>query len=186
MKLTYNAALITILLHPAFVHADSEAAKNSTAVKAINSISELITNRKLSHLEVIPEEALVRVKGHSFQNYSKCLNTPAADELSEHIGELISAALKADDSITLKITGHANIPSGDDQTTKSENSCIVKDDDYGLSYMRASSVRRALDLSYSFDIDTVGDGADELLNEEDPSDLENSWVDIQFIAEPQY
>jgi hypothetical protein len=186
MKLTYKLALITILAHPTFVYADSEAAKNSSAVKAINSISELITNKKLSHLEVIPEEALIRVKGHSFQNYSKCLSTPAADELSEHIGNLIGTALKSDDSITLKITGHSNTPSASDQSTEAENNCIVNDDEYSLSYMRASSVRKALDLSSDFDIDTVGNGADEFLNEEDPSDLENNWVDIQFIAEPQY
>ena len=52
--------------------------------------------------------------------------------------------------------------------------------------MRASSVRKALSLSSDFDIDTVGNGADELLNEDAPSSPENNRVDIQFIAEPQY
>lgn len=184
MKPIYSALSIAILLHPAFAQADSEAAKNSTAAKAITSISELVKSKGLLHIEIVPEKALIRVKGQSFQDYSKCLNETAEGEISKNIGELIESALESDESITLQISGNSNIPSTKNTTIESD--CTASDDEYSLSYMRASSVRRALSFSSDFDIDTVGNGADELLNENDPSSPENSRVDIQFIAEPQY
>jgi flagellar motor protein MotB len=184
MKLNYSALFMATLLHPAFAQADSEAAKNSTAAKAINSISELVKSKNLSHIEIIPEKALIRVKGQSFQDHSKCLNEKAENEISKNIGELIESALESDESITLQISGNSNIPSA--QNTAPESDCTASGDEYSLSYMRASSVRKALSLSSDFDIDTVGNGADELLNEDAPSSPENNRVDIQFIAEPQY